>query len=353
MNFTSDVIDAIAETPTSATTSTCRCSRAATGCCGGWRASTAASATSRSCASSARRCPTSSSPPTSSSASRARPRRTSSDAVALRRGPLRRRLHVRLLRRPGTPAHARFDDLPREVKSERLGRLVERQKHWSLEANRRFEGREVRVLVKELGRDGATWWALRPAPHRARARRPGAAHGPAHGARRPRDARTRSTARWSAPRHDGVALLARLVTPRGKGTPHPRLGGGRLRRVARPGDAPPPPKLGAGSPAAGTSSRRAARRRGGARGARGVRGAGAAGRPAPVDGAGAAPLDAAARRPARDDRAGHEHVDLVYLAVPEAPYDGGCAATRRSAGARRARRPGERPPGRRRGPRPP
>jgi len=56
--------------------------------------------------------------------------------------------------RPGTPAHARFDDLPREVKSERLGRLVERQKHWSLEANRRFEGREVRVLVKELGRDG-------------------------------------------------------------------------------------------------------------------------------------------------------------------------------------------------------
>ncbi|MBW6454627.1 MAG: tRNA (N6-isopentenyl adenosine(37)-C2)-methylthiotransferase MiaB [Trueperaceae bacterium] len=57
--------------------------------------------------------------------------------------------------RPGTPAHARFEDLPREVKSERLGRLVERQKHWSLEGNRRFEGREVRVLVKELGRDGA------------------------------------------------------------------------------------------------------------------------------------------------------------------------------------------------------
>jgi tRNA-2-methylthio-N6-dimethylallyladenosine synthase len=57
--------------------------------------------------------------------------------------------------RPGTPAHARFDDLPREIKSERLGRLVERQKHWSLLANRRFEGREVRVLVKEMGRDGA------------------------------------------------------------------------------------------------------------------------------------------------------------------------------------------------------
>ena len=57
--------------------------------------------------------------------------------------------------RPGTPAHARFDDLPRDVKSERLGRLVERQKHWSLEANRRFEGREVRVLVKEIARDGS------------------------------------------------------------------------------------------------------------------------------------------------------------------------------------------------------
>jgi len=57
--------------------------------------------------------------------------------------------------RPGTPAHARFDDLPRELKSERLGRLVERQKQWSLEANRRFEGRTIRVLVKEIGRDGA------------------------------------------------------------------------------------------------------------------------------------------------------------------------------------------------------
>ena len=57
--------------------------------------------------------------------------------------------------RPGTPAHARFEDLPRAVKTERLGRLIERQKHWALAGNRRFEGREVRVLVKELGRDGA------------------------------------------------------------------------------------------------------------------------------------------------------------------------------------------------------
>jgi tRNA-2-methylthio-N6-dimethylallyladenosine synthase len=57
--------------------------------------------------------------------------------------------------RPGTPAHAHFDDLPRELKGERLARLVERQKHWSLLGNHRFEGREVRVLIKELGRDGA------------------------------------------------------------------------------------------------------------------------------------------------------------------------------------------------------
>lgn len=56
--------------------------------------------------------------------------------------------------RPGTPAHQHFDDLPRALKNERLGRLVERQKHWSLEGNRRFEGREVRVLVKDIARDG-------------------------------------------------------------------------------------------------------------------------------------------------------------------------------------------------------
>ena len=57
--------------------------------------------------------------------------------------------------RPNTPAHQHFADLPRELKSERLQRLIERQKHWSLIGNRRFEGREVRVLIKELGRDGA------------------------------------------------------------------------------------------------------------------------------------------------------------------------------------------------------
>jgi len=56
--------------------------------------------------------------------------------------------------RPGTPAHQHFDDMPRAVKTERLGRLIERQKHWSLEANRRWLERTVRVLVKERSKDG-------------------------------------------------------------------------------------------------------------------------------------------------------------------------------------------------------
>ncbi len=56
--------------------------------------------------------------------------------------------------RPGTPAHTHFDDMPRELKTERLGRLIERQKHWSLEGHRRWLGRTLRVLVKERAKDG-------------------------------------------------------------------------------------------------------------------------------------------------------------------------------------------------------
>ena len=56
--------------------------------------------------------------------------------------------------RPGTPAHAHFDDMPRELKTERLGRLIERQKHWALEGHRRWLGRTLRVLVKERAKDG-------------------------------------------------------------------------------------------------------------------------------------------------------------------------------------------------------
>ncbi len=57
--------------------------------------------------------------------------------------------------RPGTPSFARLEDLPRSLKVERLQRLIERQKRWSLASNRAFEGRELRVLLKDLGRDGS------------------------------------------------------------------------------------------------------------------------------------------------------------------------------------------------------
>ena len=50
--------------------------------------------------------------------------------------------------RPGTPAHEHFDDLPREVKVERLGRLVELAKETSLRRNQAYLGREVEVLIE-------------------------------------------------------------------------------------------------------------------------------------------------------------------------------------------------------------
>jgi tRNA-2-methylthio-N6-dimethylallyladenosine synthase len=56
--------------------------------------------------------------------------------------------------RPGTPSAKHFTDLPREVKTERLGRLIERQKHWSLVKNQQLVGRELRVLVKDVAQDG-------------------------------------------------------------------------------------------------------------------------------------------------------------------------------------------------------
>ena len=44
-------------------------------------------------------------------------------------------------------------DLPREVKAERLGRLIERQKGWSHRKNQRHVGSELRVLIKEAATD--------------------------------------------------------------------------------------------------------------------------------------------------------------------------------------------------------
>ncbi len=55
--------------------------------------------------------------------------------------------------RPGTPSYEHFDDLPREVKTERLQRLIERQKVWSHLKNQRWVGRELRVLIREAATD--------------------------------------------------------------------------------------------------------------------------------------------------------------------------------------------------------
>jgi tRNA-2-methylthio-N6-dimethylallyladenosine synthase len=44
--------------------------------------------------------------------------------------------------------------MPKSVKTERLGRLIERQKAWSHRANTTLVGRDLRVLVKETARDG-------------------------------------------------------------------------------------------------------------------------------------------------------------------------------------------------------
>ncbi|HVF92245.1 MAG TPA: tRNA (N6-isopentenyl adenosine(37)-C2)-methylthiotransferase MiaB [Blastocatellia bacterium] len=50
--------------------------------------------------------------------------------------------------REGTPAAMHFEDVPREIKIERLSRLIELSKEVSLERNRAWVGREVEVLVK-------------------------------------------------------------------------------------------------------------------------------------------------------------------------------------------------------------
>ena len=56
--------------------------------------------------------------------------------------------------RPGTPSYQHFADMPREVKVARLQRLIERQRYWAHRSNLRFVGRELRVLIKEAATDG-------------------------------------------------------------------------------------------------------------------------------------------------------------------------------------------------------
>lgn len=50
--------------------------------------------------------------------------------------------------REGTPAAKHFDDIPHGVKVARLMRLIERQKYWSLRNYQRWVGRTVEVLIK-------------------------------------------------------------------------------------------------------------------------------------------------------------------------------------------------------------
>jgi tRNA-2-methylthio-N6-dimethylallyladenosine synthase len=56
--------------------------------------------------------------------------------------------------RPGTPSYKHFQDMSREVKTERLQRLIELQKELSFRSNERFLGRDLRVLIKESAREG-------------------------------------------------------------------------------------------------------------------------------------------------------------------------------------------------------
>ncbi|MGQ9510870.1 MAG: tRNA (N6-isopentenyl adenosine(37)-C2)-methylthiotransferase MiaB [Thermaceae bacterium] len=55
--------------------------------------------------------------------------------------------------RPGTPAHKHFQDLPREVKVERLMRLIEKQKEWSYRRNQEWVGKTVEVLVRGAAKE--------------------------------------------------------------------------------------------------------------------------------------------------------------------------------------------------------
>lgn len=55
--------------------------------------------------------------------------------------------------RPGTPSYKHFQDLPREVKVERLQRLIEKQKDWSYRQNQRWVGQTVEVLVRGAAKD--------------------------------------------------------------------------------------------------------------------------------------------------------------------------------------------------------
>ncbi len=51
--------------------------------------------------------------------------------------------------RPGTPSYKHFTDMPKEIKTDRLQRLIEKQKYWSFKRNQRWVGNSLQVLIKD------------------------------------------------------------------------------------------------------------------------------------------------------------------------------------------------------------
>ncbi|MEW5826066.1 MAG: tRNA (N6-isopentenyl adenosine(37)-C2)-methylthiotransferase MiaB [Candidatus Bipolaricaulota bacterium] len=66
--------------------------------------------------------------------------------------------------RPGTAAARQVDDVPREVKEERLARVLARERAIAAEENARWVGKDVDVLIEGRARDGA--WMGRADDHR-------------------------------------------------------------------------------------------------------------------------------------------------------------------------------------------
>jgi ribosomal protein S12 methylthiotransferase len=64
----------------------------------------------------------------------------------------------------GTPAEALGDPIPDEIKEERLKRLMEKQQPISLERNRAFVGRDLKVLIEGAGDGISIGRSYRDAP---------------------------------------------------------------------------------------------------------------------------------------------------------------------------------------------
>lgn len=56
--------------------------------------------------------------------------------------------------RQGTPSYKHFSDMPRATKTKRLQKLIEKQKYWSFQRNKRWIGKTLRVLIKDKANQG-------------------------------------------------------------------------------------------------------------------------------------------------------------------------------------------------------